>query len=77
MTWNNGLERMKFEAAQVKLAAEYRAAGISEEQIRQMYEFNLEVFTVIAASRNIPSSFRKAPLKMATKGRHLSNDIGC
>jgi len=44
MAWNNGLERKKFEAEQEKLAAEYRAAGMSEEQIRQMYEFDLEVF---------------------------------
>ena len=44
MAWNNGLERKKFEAEQAKLAAEYRAAGMSEEQIQQMYEFDLSVF---------------------------------
>ena len=44
MAWNNGLERKKFEAEQAKLAAEYRAAGMSEEQIQKMYEFDLGVF---------------------------------
>ena len=36
MAWNNSLDRMKFEAEQKKLAAEYRAAGMSEEQSQQM-----------------------------------------
>lgn len=44
MAWNNGLERKKFEAEQTKLAAEYRATGMSEDQIQQMYEFDLSVF---------------------------------
>ena len=44
MAWNNGLERKKFEAEQAKLTAEYRAAGMSEEQIQKMYEFDLGVF---------------------------------
>ena len=35
MAWNNGLERKRFESEQAKLAAEYRAAGMSEEQIQQ------------------------------------------
>ena len=43
MAWNNGLERKKFEDEQAKLAAEYRAAGMNEEQIQAMYEFDLSV----------------------------------
>ena len=44
MSWNNGYERRKFEAEQKKLAEEYRALGMSEEQIQIMYEFDLEQF---------------------------------
>ena len=44
MAWNNGLERKRFESEQAKLAAEYRAAGMSEEQIQQMYVFDLSAF---------------------------------
>ena len=40
MPWNNGYERKKFEEEQKKLAEEYRAAGMSEEQIHQMYLFD-------------------------------------
>ena len=44
MSWNNGYERRKFEAWQKKQAEEYRALGMSEEQIQIMYEFDLEQF---------------------------------
>jgi DNA-directed RNA polymerase specialized sigma subunit len=44
MAWNNGIERRKFEGEQEKLAAEYRAAGMTEEQIGQMYQFDLDAF---------------------------------
>ncbi len=44
MSWNNGYERRKFEARQKKQAAEYRALGMTEEQIKTMYEFDLEQF---------------------------------
>ncbi len=44
MSWNNGCERRKFEENQKRLAAEYRAAGMNEEQIAEMYRFDLEVF---------------------------------
>lgn len=37
MAWNNGLERKRFDEEQEKLAAEYRAAGMTEEQIEQMH----------------------------------------
>ena len=44
MSWNNGLERKQFEARMAKQAKEYRAAGMNEEQIRAMYEFDLAQF---------------------------------
>ena len=44
MAWNNGLERKKFDEEQKRLAAEYRSAGMTEEQIEQMHQFDLEVF---------------------------------
>ena len=42
MCWNDGYERRKFEARQKKQAEEYRALGMTEEQIKEMYEFDLE-----------------------------------
>jgi len=44
MAWNNGLERKRFDEEQEKLAAEYRAAGMTEGQIEQMHLFDLEAF---------------------------------
>lgn len=44
MSWNNAYERKKFEARQKKQAEEYRALGMTEEQIKEMYEFDLEQF---------------------------------
>lgn len=44
MSWNNAYERKKFEAKQKKQAEEYRALGMTEEQIQTMYEFDLEQF---------------------------------
>ena len=44
MSWNNGYETKKFEARQKKQADEYRALGMTEEQIQAMYEFDLEQF---------------------------------
>lgn len=44
MSWNNAYERKKFEARQKKQSEEYRALGMTEEQIKQMYEFDLEQF---------------------------------
>ena len=44
MSWNNGYETQKFEARQKKQAEEYRALGMTEEQIQAMYEFDLEQF---------------------------------
>lgn len=44
MSWNNGLERKKFEKRQAFLAEQYRSVGMTEQQIQQMYEFDLAVF---------------------------------
>ena len=44
MSWNNAYERKKFESKQKKQAEEYRALGMTEEQIQAMYEFDLEQF---------------------------------
>ena len=44
MSWNNGYRRKQFEEKQKKQAEEYRAFGMTEEQIQAMYEFDLEQF---------------------------------
>lgn len=44
MSWNNGYETKKFKARQKKQAEEYRALGMTEDQIQAMYEFDLEQF---------------------------------
>lgn len=42
MEWNNGKERRKFEREQAQLREQYLAAGMTEEQIKQLYECDLE-----------------------------------
>lgn len=44
MSWINGYERKKFEAKMKKQAEEYRAVGMTEEQIQQIQEFDLAQF---------------------------------
>lgn len=44
MGWNNGNEKNRFEKRQEKLAERYRQAGMTEEQIRIMYEFDREQY---------------------------------
>lgn len=44
MSWNDGYERKMFAKRQRKQAEEYRALGMTEEQIQAMYEFDLEQF---------------------------------
>ena len=44
MSWNNAYRRKQFEEKQKKQAEEYRALGMTEEQIKAMYEFDLEQF---------------------------------
>lgn len=40
MEWNNGKERALFEREQAKKREEYLAAGMTEEQIQALYEFD-------------------------------------
>lgn len=44
MKWNNGKEKAKFEQEQEQLRKEYLAAGMTEEQIKKMYEYDLSEF---------------------------------
>ena len=44
MSWNNSKERKAFVKREQEMMEEYRKAGMSEEKIREMYEFDLEVF---------------------------------
>jgi RNA polymerase sigma factor (sigma-70 family) len=44
MSFNNGLERKKFEAAWKKLRVEYAAAGMDEAAVEAMYQFDLDTF---------------------------------
>lgn len=44
MSWNNGIERKKFEANCEKEEAEFRAAGMTEEQIRSIRELEEEQY---------------------------------
>ena len=44
MAWINGFERKRFDEEQKRLAEEYRIAGMTEEQIEQMYQFDLVEF---------------------------------
>jgi len=44
MTWNNGLEKKKFDIEQKRMADEYRRARMSEEQIKQIQQFDLNTF---------------------------------
>ena len=69
MAWNNGLERKKFEAEQAKLAAEYRAAGMSEAQIQQMYEFDLEVFNSNRRFAEHTQQFPESPFEDGDEGQ--------
>ena len=43
MAWNNSYETKKSNKEQEKIAAKCRAAGMSEEAIAEMYQFDLEV----------------------------------
>lgn len=44
MSFNNGLERKKFEASWEKMRVEYAAAGMDAAAIEEMYRFDLSVF---------------------------------
>ena len=57
MPWNNGYEQKKFEEEQKRLAKEYRAAGMSEEQIYQMQLYDLERHNSLRREREHTQSF--------------------
>ena len=44
MNWHNGKEWNAFRRRAARQAEEYRALGMTEEQIRELYRFDLEVF---------------------------------
>lgn len=44
MKYNHSAMRQRFIKEQKKLAKQYRAAGMSEEAIQEMYKFDLAVF---------------------------------
>ena len=44
MEWNDGKERARFAREQAELRKMYLAAGMSEEQIKKLYEYDLEVY---------------------------------
>lgn len=44
MAWINAYERNKFDEEQKRLAEEYRATGMTEYQIEQMQQFDLDLF---------------------------------
>lgn len=43
MKFNNGLERVRLENSWKKLRVQYREAGMSEDAIQAMYQFDLDV----------------------------------
>lgn len=69
MAWNNGLERKKFDAEQAKLAAECRAAGMTEEQIQQMYEFDLAAFNSNRRFAEHTQAFLESPFEDGDEGQ--------
>lgn len=44
MSWNDGYERSQFKARQKELIAEYRAAGMTQEQIEEICLFDFESY---------------------------------
>lgn len=52
---NFAYERKKFSETQQKLRKEYEAAGMTEEQILEMYEYDLHQFTEILPTNVIRS----------------------
>ena len=44
MSWNDGYERTQFKNLQKELAEKYKQEGMSEDQINEMYQFDLGVF---------------------------------
>jgi DNA-directed RNA polymerase specialized sigma24 family protein len=52
MGFNYGLERKKFNEKWLKLKAEYKAAGMTDEQIEAVYDFDFAAFNEERSYRN-------------------------
>lgn len=52
MSFNNGNERRKLNAKWEHLRVQYREAGMSEDAIQAMYEFDLGVLTTASSVKN-------------------------
>ena len=44
MSWNNALEKKRFDAKEKELMRQYREAGMSEESIKELYELDWEIY---------------------------------
>lgn len=44
MSWNDGIERKKFENAEAKQEKEFRKLGMTDDQIQEIYQLDLEVY---------------------------------
>ena len=44
MSWNNALEKKRFDRKEKELMKQYRAAGMSEESIRELYELDWKIY---------------------------------
>jgi len=47
MSWNNAIERIKHERFKKENEKKYRSAGMSEEQIKAMHEYDDKVFGTV------------------------------
>ena len=63
MSWNNSYEQKKFKEKQEKLAAQYRAVGMTESQIKAMYDFDLSVFNSERSFRSHNQSLQECTLE--------------
>ena len=66
MGFNNGSERRKLNAEWERLRVTYRQAGMSEEAIQAMYEFDLNTLNS-EHTRQIPSRSKKPEMMRATQ----------
>ena len=62
MGFNYGLEKRKFTEEWKKLYREYKAAGMSEEDIQDIYAFDLNVFRKTGRSSSAHSPSQKVPV---------------
>lgn len=57
MSFNYGLEKKRFDAEWVRLRKEYAEAGMEEDAIQQMYEYDLKMFNRRRADANHEQPF--------------------